>query len=498
MQTAVVFCRAASNTGSDVRYNLLLGQPPNARLAETADSSGTPFAIPPAQFDLFMNDSTNPSGATTVKLCIMMFLQFFVWGVFFVTMGMYLTNLFKGSENINTIIGSSYATQTWAALFAPLIVGYLGDRMMNKEHLNGILHLLGAGLLWWVSTITDASILFWALLAFFICYMPTLALVNTITFQNVKDIERDFPKIRLWGTIGWIVAGLVVSESLFGLVPFPVLPGIEGASSTNIQFKIAAIVSGAYGIFSFLLPPSPPEGKGKPVDIVKVLGFDALKLMKNPSYFVFALCSFLICIPLAFYYARTGDFVSAMAFGDKTGGVMALGQVSEIVFMALVPFFLSRLGVKKMLLVGMIAWAVRYVLFGLFPSMPAMLVLGIVLHGICYDFFFVTGQLYTDRVAPPETRTSAQALIGLLTYGAGMLVGNYVLGFWGDNLGLDPSTKEGWLADGQSFWLLPAGFAAVVAILFFATFWDDTKAAEATDEDLDRIDGEDGAMAVPG
>ncbi|MFK8115427.1 MAG: MFS transporter [Rubripirellula sp.] len=415
-----------------------------------------------------------------IKLSIMMFLQFFVWGVFFVTMGTYLSKLFEGQEGINSIVGQSYATQTWAALFAPLIVGFLGDRLMNKEKLNGILHLLGGGLLWWVSTIQDSTMLFWALLTFFICYMPTLALVNTITFQNVDDIERDFPKIRLWGTIGWIAAGLVISESLFGLVAFPVLPGIEDGGSSNIQFKLAAVVSVGYGLFSFMLPASPPEGKGQPVNIMKILGFDALKMMKNPSYLVFAICSFLICIPLAFYYARTGEFVGAMSFGNRTGGVMALGQVSEIVFMALVPFFLTRLGVKKMLLVGMLAWAARYLLFGLFPSSPVMLVIGIMLHGICYDFFFVTGQLYTDRVAPPETRTSAQALVGLLTYGAGMLVGNYVLGFWGDNLGLDPSTKEGWLEDGKAFWLMPAIFAAAVSVLFFLTFWDrDSTSSEA-------------------
>ena len=425
-----------------------------------------------------MSESTVRAPGTRVRLCIMMFLQFFVWGVFFVTMGTYLTQLFDGEEGINSIIGQSYATQTWAGLFAPLIVGFLGDRLMNKERLNGILHLLGAGLLWWVSTITDSSMLFWALLTFFICYMPTLALVNTITFQNVDDIESDFPKVRLWGTIGWIVAGLVISESFFGIFPFPVLPGVENAGSSAIQFQIAAVVSAIYGVFSFTLPPSPPQGKGQPVDIIKVLGFDALKLMTNPSYFIFALCSFLICIPLAFYYARTGEFVGAMAFGSRTGGVMALGQVSEIFFMALVPFFLFRLGVKNMLLVGMLAWSARYVLFGLFPDNAAMLVLGIALHGICYDFFFVTGQLYTDRVAPPETRTSAQALVGLLTYGAGMLVGNYVLGFWGDRLELDPATKEGWLADGQAFWLMPAVFAAVISVIFFLTFWDKTHGAK--------------------
>jgi nucleoside transporter len=414
-----------------------------------------------------------------LRLNIMMFLQFFVWGVFFVTMGTYLSKLFAGEAGINTIIGQSYATQTWAALFAPLIVGFLGDRFMNKEQLNGILHLIGAGLLWWVSTITDSATLFWALLAFFICYMPTLALVNTITFQNVDDIESDFPKVRLWGTIGWIVAGLVISESFFGVAPFPVLPGIESGGSTNIQFQIAAIVSAFYGLYSFTLPASPPEGRGKPVDIVKVLGFDAINLMRNPSYLVFAVCAFLICIPLAFYYGRTGEFVGAMHFGDRTGGVMALGQVSEIFFMALVPFFLARLGVKKMLLVGMLAWALRYALFGLMPSNAAMVVLGIVLHGICYDFFFVTGQLYTDRVAPREMRTSAQALVGLLTYGAGMLVGNYLYGWWGDRIGLDPTTKEGWQAGAAQFWLMPAGLALGVSILFFLTFWDKSSAAHS-------------------
>ena len=421
------------------------------------------------------------------RLNLMMFLQFFVWGAFFVTMGGYLGVIFerfKEEGTLNQIIGNTYATQTWAALFAPLIVGYVADRVMNKEIVNGILHLLGAVLLWWVSTITESpTTFFWAMLAFFICYMPTLALVNAITFQNVDSIEDEFPKIRLWGTIGWIVAGLVISQSLFGLISLPILPGITNAGSTATQFRIAAIVSALYGIYSFTLPPSPPQGKDQPVSLIKILGFDALQLFKDPAYFVFAVCSFLICIPLAFYYARTGEFVGQMAFGNRTAGVMALGQVSEIVFMALVPFFLNRLGVKKMLLIGMLAWALRYTLFGMMPSSSAMLVVGILLHGICYDFFFVTGQLYTDRVAPPEVRTSAQAFVGLLTYGAGMLVGNYILGIWGDRIELDPTTAEGWIADAQQFWMMPAGLAAAVAVLFFLTFWDKPAALpkDATD-----------------
>ncbi|MCD0459383.1 MFS transporter [Roseiconus lacunae] len=425
---------------------------------------------------------------TTVRLKLMMFLQFFVWGIFFVSLGTYLGVVFAAEESLNSIIGDIYSTQPWAALAAPLIVGYVADRLFNKEIVNAVLHLIGGVLLWYCSTIDSAPDQFyWVMLAFFICYMPTLALVNAITFQNVESVESDFPKIRLWGTIGWIVAGLVVSESFFGIFPLPVLPGVEDAAKTAVPLQIGAVVSVIYGFYSFSLPKSPPQGREQPVNIQKVLGLDAVQLFANPSYLVFAICSFLICIPLAFYYARTNEFVTYMAFGDKTTAIMALGQLSEIFFMALVPFFLKRLGVKMMLLVGMLAWALRYALFGLMPSSGAMLVLGIALHGICYDFFFVTGQLYTDRLAPRDMRTSAQALIGLLTYGAGMLVGNLVLGRWGDHIELDPTSQEGWLAGAKEFWLLPAGLAAAVAILFFVSFWDKSNAATAAVADSEEL-----------
>jgi len=419
-----------------------------------------------------------PTMSTTLRLNVMMFLQFFVWGVFFVPLGKYLGVIFGEYEaegRLNTIIGNIYSTQPWAALAAPLVVGYVADRLFNKEIVNGVLHLIGGALLWWCSTITESPDQFyWIMLTFFLCYMPTLALVNAITFQNVESVEADFPRIRVWGTIGWIVSGLVVSESFFGLFPLPILPSVQAAGSTSVPLKLGAVVSVIYGLYSFSLPKSPPQGKGQPPSVTRVLGLDAVQLFKRPSYLVFAICSFLICIPLAFYYARTNEFVSQMKFGDDTSAVMALGQVSEIFFMALVPFFLRRLGVKMMLFVGMMAWALRYALFGLMPSSGAMLVLGIALHGICYDFFFVTGQLYTDRVAPRDMRTSAQALIGLLTYGAGMLVGNFVYGWWGDAIGLDPRTREGWAADATQFWLMPAILAAGIAVVFLATFWDDS------------------------
>lgn len=420
------------------------------------------------------------SHSNYLRLSIMMFLQFFIWGAFFVPMGGYLGTVFSDVNNLNSFIGSSYATHNWAAIISPLFIGLIADRFFNAEKVNGILHILGAGLLWWASEVTESGLFFWVLLGYFLCYMPTLALVNAITFSNVSNTEEDFPKIRLWGTIGWIVAGLVVAQTFFGIFPLPVLPGVEDAGKTSIPMKIGSVLSLIYGFYSFTLPATPPSGKGKPASITKMLGLDALRLFKNPAYAVFAICSFTICIPLAFYYARTYEFTSSMAFADKTAGIMALGQVSEILFMALVPFFLRKLGVKWMLLVGMLAWVTRYAVFGLAPSAPAMLVFGIVLHGICYDFFFVTGQLYTDRKAPKEIRTSAQSLIGLLTYGAGMLVGNYVLGWWGDKIKLDPTTKDGWLAGAKEFWLLPAGVALAVAAIFFVAFWDKSGDKEDT------------------
>ncbi|MBN8459140.1 MAG: MFS transporter [Verrucomicrobia bacterium] len=419
---------------------------------------------------------TQSSPAVTLRLSIMMFLQFFIWGSFFVPLGGYLGKIFAGQN----VVGYIYSTHNWAGVIAPLFVGLVADRFFNAERVNGILHLLGAGLLWKCSQVTGSpDQLFVWLLAYFLCYMPTLALVNTITFHNVANASDEFPKIRLWGTIGWIVAGLVVAESLFGLKEFPVLPGITDAGSTAFPMQLAAAVSLIYGLYSFSLPATPPNGKGQPISVGKMLGLDALQLFKDPAFAVFAVCSFLVCIPLAFYYAMTYPFASNAAFGDKTAGVMALGQVSEIVFMALVPFFFRKLGVKWMLLVGMLAWTLRYAVFGMMPSVPAMIVFGIVLHGICYDFFFVTGQLYTDRKAPKEIRASAQGLIGLLTYGAGMLVGNKVLDWWAGSTKLVAETREGWLAGAQMFWLMPAGIALGVAVIFAIAFRDHSADSDA-------------------
>ncbi len=307
----------------------------------------------------------------------MMFLQFFIWGAFFVPMGGYLSEIFSEKEGLNTIIGGIYATSNWGALVAPLIVGLIADRFFNAERVNGVLHLTGAVFLWHCSTLTDPGAMFVGMLGYFICYMPTLATSNIIAFRQLSDTGRQFPGIRIWGTIGWIVSGLIVAESMFGIFSIPILPGIENAGSTSFPMKLSAVASLIYGIYSFTLPACPPQGKGKKASVWELLGFDALGMFKDRSFLVFAACSFLICIPLAFYYAQAYAFASNMAFGEKASAVMALGQVSEMGFLILIPFFLKRWGIKGLMLAGMGAWAVRYGLFGLLPSVPAMVLLGI-------------------------------------------------------------------------------------------------------------------------
>jgi nucleoside transporter len=420
----------------------------------------------------------------TARLSIMMFLQFFIWGAFFVTMGAYLLEVFDGEEGLNSIIGSAYATHNWAGLLAPVFVGLIADRFFNAEKVNAISHLLGAALLWYASTVTDSGTFIWIMLAYFMLYMPTLALVNAIAFANIEDPEKEFPKIRVWGTIGWIVAGFVVAQTVLGFFGIPILgwiTGVEsGIQSTNIPLKLSAAVSLFYGFYSFTLPECPPSAKGEKFDLKQALGLDAIKLLTDKSFAVFSFSCFAISIPLAFYYARTNDFIAAVAFGSSSPSFMAIGQMSEVLFMLAIPFFLSRLGVKWMLVVGMVAWTARYLLFGLFPSSTALIVLGIALHGICYDFFFVTGQLYVDRKAPKHLRASAQGFFNLLTYGAGMLIGNYVLGWWGDNIQLDGSSAEGWFEGAQAFWVMPGIVALAVALFFFLTFWD-----KDTDENIE-------------
>ncbi len=426
------------------------------------------------------------------RLSLMMFLQFFIWGGFFVTMGIYLLEIFQGEEGLNTIIGQAYATHNWAAVLAPVLVGLIADRYFNAERVNAVCHIVGAGLLWYAATIVDSPSLFiWTMFAYFMLYMPTLALVNAISFANIGDADKEFPKIRVWGTIGWIVAGFVVAQTILGWVNIPFLAwftGVEaGIQSTAIPLQMSAIISLIYGIYSFTLPPAPPSEKGKKFNLAEALGLDAVKLLTNKNFAIFSFSSFLISIPLAFYYARTNDFIAAVAFGDAAPSFMTIGQMSEVLFMVLIPFFLIRLGVKWMLLVGMLAWTARYFLFGIFPESTFLILVGIALHGVCYDFFFVTGQLYVEKKAPRNLRASAQGFFNLLTYGVGMLIGNYLLGWWGDNIGLDGATEQGWLDGAFAFWIMPAIMALVVAIFFFFFFWDEKVEAETIDPNVSTL-----------
>jgi len=390
---------------------------------------------------------------TKTKLSTMMFLQFFIWGAWFVTLGGYLgtTLKFSGQE-----IGNAYASLAWAALVAPFFLGMIADRFFASEKVLGILHLLGAGVLWYASTVTDAGMLFWVLVGYGLCYMPTLALTSSIAFHHVDDAAKDFPAIRVLGTIGWIVAGIVVGQL--------------GVEVTAQPLLIAAIGSVALGIFAFGLPHTPPPAAGKPFSVRDALGLDALALLKDRSFAMFVLGSFLLCIPLQFYYAFTNLFLTEAGV-TGTATKMSLGQMSEIGFMLLLPLALRKYGVKTILLVGMLAWAARYALFAYGDAGAGMWMLyaGILLHGICYDFFFVTGQIYTDQQAGPKIRAAAQGFITLVTQGLGYIVGSRVSGKIVDQfrtVGPDGSAGHDWM----SIWMKPAIGALVILVVFALVF----------------------------
>ncbi len=424
--------------------------------------------------------------APMTRLGIMMFLEFFLWGAWAVPMGKYLAELFsdRSADEVGTIIGQAYSTGSIAAIVAPLFVGLVADRFLPGQVVLGVLHLVGAGLLYAVSQATDPVSFYWLLLAAGLCYMPTLALVNSVSFDHLAEPQKQFPLVRVWGTIGWIVAGITVGSLLPRIMAGGLPEGIatlvlgttEGndAGKTNLPFLLAAVTSAILGIYSFTLPSSPPKAKGEPISIAKLLGLDAVGLMKSPAFAVFAIASFLVCIPLAVYYAMANKYIGDMGIQAMLGlgseTVMTFGQMSEIFFMLLMPVLLARYGVKTMLLVGMLAWVARYVLFAYGGETAWMLILAVVLHGICYDFFFVTGQLYTDHVAPKSLRASAQGLIALLTYGAGMYVGNVAFPEVAKALTVNPDVFP-W----KFFWIAFAVTAAVVMIGFAVAFRDPVK-----------------------
>jgi nucleoside transporter len=398
------------------------------------------------------------SATVRVRLCVMMFLEFFIWGGWFVTMGSYLAASLHASGAQSAL---AYSTQSWGAIVAPFIVGLIADRYFNAERMLGVLHLVGGVLMYALYGARSFAPFYPCLLAYMILYMPTLALVNAISFRQMAEPARHFSTVRVWGTIGWIVAGLVISY----LFAWDSRAGISQGLLRD-TFLMCGVASVVLGLYSFTLPRTPPRrAAGRQARLGEILGLDALVLLKQKNFAVFFLASILICIPLAFYYQNANQFLTEIQVANATGK-QTIGQMSEVAFMLLIPVFLRIWGMKATLLLGMLAWAVRYLLFaaGNAHELVLLLIIGIALHGVCYDFFFVSGQIYTDSKAGGEYKAAAQGLITLATYGVGMLVG-----FWAAGV-IDDRYFSAGTHDWRAIWLYPAAFAAAVFVLFAVVF----------------------------
>jgi len=388
------------------------------------------------------------------RLSIMMFLEFFLWGAWYVSMGPYLF-----ANEMGDVVGWAYSVGPIAAIVSPFFLGMIADRFFATERVLGVMQILGGVALCaapWAAS-QSANMFIVAILLHMLCYMPTLGLTNTLAFHNMTDSEKQFPLIRVWGTIGWIVANVTISQA--------------GWDTSANMFYLAGGAALAMGVFSFTLPHTPPPAKGQAFSARDALGLDALVLLKNRSFSVFVLCSFLICIPLAAYYALAGQFVGETGF-EKITQTMSFGQMSEIAFMLVMPLFFARLGVKWMLLVGMAAWVARYGLFAgaAGDNIKWMVLTGVILHGICYDFFFVTGQIYVDNASTAKIRGQAQGFLVLITQGLGMFIGAQIIG----KLVAMNTTGEGDLAviDWKQVWIVPCIFAGVIMVIFFLFFRD--------------------------
>lgn len=397
-----------------------------------------------------------------IRLSVMMFLQFFVWGAWYTSVAVYMT-----AEGMGHLTHWPFTVNPIAAIAAPFFLGLVADRYFSTEKVLGVLHLLGGLALLMVPQFSGAPVAFVLLLLLYnLCYMPTLGLANSIAFHNIADQEKHFPLIRVFGTVGWIVAGLFVSLVLRQFVTGGRLP-----EQTPLPLYTAAVSSLVLGLYSFSLPHTPPPARGQKVTARSILGLDALKALGSRPFYVFLGASLLICIPLAAYYNFTQLLLEATGF-KNIAGTQTLGQMSEVIFMLLMPVFFVRLGVKWMLVAGMGAWMLRYVFFavGAPNEVVWMIIVGILLHGICYDFFFVTGQIYVDKKSTPAIRGQAQGMLVLVTYGLGMLIGAQAAG----NLynaflrGAGALTLGQW----QQFWFVPAGFAAVIMVGFALLFND--------------------------
>jgi nucleoside transporter len=388
-------------------------------------------------------------GSTGARLSVMMFLQFFVWGGWYVTVGNYM-----GANHMTDKIAWAYSLCPIAAIISPFFLGMVADRFFATEKVLAVMHILGGAALLAAPTLAKGSptVFIAILLVHTLCYMPTLGLTNTLAFHHMSDPEKQFPMVRVFGTIGWIVANIVVSKMLH-------------ADTLPVQFYVAGGAAVLLGLYSFTLPHTPAPSAGQKASVHDILGLDSLGLLRQPAFAVFMVSSFLICIPLAFYYSFAPVFVKSVGVADPAFN-MSFGQMSEIFFMLVMPFCFRKLGVKWMLLVGMFAWVARYGLFagaansGLLP----LIMIGIILHGVCYDFFFVTGQIYVDQVASAKIRGQAQGFLVLVTQGIGMLIGAQVAGK------IVAANTAGDTVQWFGVWIIPCVAAGVIMLIFAALF----------------------------
>ena len=392
-----------------------------------------------------------------LRLAAMVFLHYFVWSCWYNTMAVYLGKLnFTGTQ-----IGLAYGTTAIGALVSPFLIGVIADRFVPAQRLLGVLHLLGAALLWWISQQTSFSIFYPSLIVYTLTYMAGHGLINTITLTHAPNPAKWFPIVMAAASAGWIAAANVIN--------------FAGLADNKGMFTLACAVAVAIALYSFTLPNTPPKGDAGPVSASKLLGLDALKLFKDRSFAVFMFCSFLICIPLSFYFTWTGAFLSDMNVANYASK-MTLGQVSEVGFLLLLPILLPVLGAKRIMILGMAAWAGRFALFAYFHEQPTatwMILGGILLHGMCYDFIFVMGRMYVDKAAGDSLRASAQGLHAVFTLGAGMFVGSWLSGVVAQNY-----TNAQGVHDWKSIWLVPAIMSAVLIPVFLALFRE--KSAEDT------------------